>query len=250
MENTDKIKFRIACEKVVNKEHKKNGIGTLGEKTLHAVLKNYYEPHKENQEVKIGGYVADISGENGVIEIQTQSFNRLLEKLEAFLEFCNVTVVYPILKEKYVNWLDCNTGEIVDRRKSPRKGSIYDCFPELYKIKYTLDNPRFTLCLCILQAEEIRSLGSGKNQKNRKKTSSKYDKIPTDILDEIYLDSPKDYHMFIPCELKDKEFTVKDFAEKCRIDRKTAGIALNILTYLETVRKTGKQGRSILYKEN
>ena len=150
----DKLKFHEACDKIINAERERNGIGTLGEKTLHAVLKNYFEPHGDNQEIKIGGYVADIVGENGVIEIQTRQFNKLLKKLEAFLEFSDVTVVYPMAEIKYLRWLDIDTGELSQRRKSPRKAKIYDVFPELYKIKYTLDNPRFHLCLCMLEVED------------------------------------------------------------------------------------------------
>ena len=36
------------------------GIGTLSEKTIHAVLKNYYEPNIDYHEVVIGKFVADI----------------------------------------------------------------------------------------------------------------------------------------------------------------------------------------------
>ncbi|MGN0623314.1 MAG: hypothetical protein ACI4JA_05115, partial [Oscillospiraceae bacterium] len=120
----DSIRFDEACKKIINSQREKNGIGTLGEKTLHAVLKNYFEPHTENQEIKVGGYVADIVGENGVIEIQTGNFNKLLKKLERFLEFCNVTVVYPIAATKYLSWMDMDSGEITSRRKSPRRGKI------------------------------------------------------------------------------------------------------------------------------
>ena len=42
-----------------------SGIGTLGEKSVHAVLKAAYEPHGENREVAVGGYVADILGSLG-----------------------------------------------------------------------------------------------------------------------------------------------------------------------------------------
>ena len=46
------------------------GIGTLGEKSLHAALKYYFEPCPENHEQPLGGFVADAVGEHGVIEIQ------------------------------------------------------------------------------------------------------------------------------------------------------------------------------------
>ena len=82
--------------------------------------------------------MADIVGENGVIEIQTRQFNKLLKKLEAFLDYCDVTVVYPIPAVKYVRWIDTETGELSEKHKSPRKYTIYEVMPELYKIKYTL----------------------------------------------------------------------------------------------------------------
>ena len=44
----DKQKFKEACKSIIHAEREQNGIGTLGEKTLHAVLKQYYEPDKTN----------------------------------------------------------------------------------------------------------------------------------------------------------------------------------------------------------
>lgn len=53
-------------------------------KTLHAALKAYYEPDAESHEIKIGRYIADIVGENGIIEIQTQSFDKLRKNSRLF----------------------------------------------------------------------------------------------------------------------------------------------------------------------
>ena len=47
----DKEAFYAACEKIIGTQRSKKGIGTLGEKTLHAVLKNYYEPFEQNHEI-------------------------------------------------------------------------------------------------------------------------------------------------------------------------------------------------------
>lgn len=240
----DKLRFKQACDNIINKQRKQNGIGTLGEKTLHAVLKCYFEPHEDNQEISLGGYVADIAGENGVIEIQTRNFNALRKKLELFLEFCDVTVVFPIPQIKYLSWLDEQTGEIVSRRKSPKKGSIYDSLKELYKIKYTLDNPRMNFCAVMLELEEIRSLNGW--SKDKKKGSTRYDRIPIDIIDEIWLRCPDDYRILIPKELP-SEFTSADFAKCAKIRRNIAQLAVNILNYLGIIEKTGKKGRMILY---
>lgn len=209
-------------------------------------MKNYFEPYGENQEIRIGGYVADIVGENGVIEIQTRQFNKLLKKLEAFLDYCDVTVVYPIPAVKYVRWIDTETGELSEKHKSPRKYTIYEVMPELYKIKYTLDNPRFHLCLCMLETEEIRLLNGW--SKNKKRGSTRHDRIPKGLIDEIHIDCPADFDMFLPEDLP-KQFTSKDFALNAKISREYAQVTLNILTYLERVKRVGKQGASILYEK-
>ncbi len=88
--DVDGADFQRALEQAAVRE--RAGIGTLGEKSVHAVLKAAYEPHPENHEIPIGGYIADIVGEGGVIEIQTRALWRLKEKLAAFLQFCPVTV--------------------------------------------------------------------------------------------------------------------------------------------------------------
>lgn len=239
------VEFEAARNKIICSARQKNGIGTLGEKTLHAVLKNYYEPHTENHEIKVGGFVADIVVENGIIEIQTRNFSKLTKKLERFLEFCSVTVVYPIATVKYLSWLDPISGEITDRRKSPRKGSIYDIIPELYSIKYTLDNPRMNLCLCMLEVEEIKYLN--RRTKSRKKGTSKCDRIPLKLMDEIYIRSPYDYNIFLPKTLPE-EFTSLDLAAHAGIIRPLAQTTLNILSYLEVVERCGKYGNNIIYR--
>ena len=218
----------------------------MGEKTLHAVLKNYFEPFDDNQEIKIGGFVADIVGESGIIEIQTRGLKKLVKKLDAFLEVCDVTVVYPIAEVKWVSWLDCRTGEIVSRRKSPKKCKITDALYELYNLKYMLDNPRFHFCVCMLEIDEIRYLNG--RSKNKKRGSTRCDRIPVSVLDEIYFRNADDYRSFIPKGLAES-FTSDDFAKLAQIDSSTAWTALNILRYLGFVEENGKSGKRKLYCE-
>lgn len=237
--------FYNACEKIIGKDRSKKGIGTLGEKTLHAVLKNYYEPHEENHEIKVGRFVADIVGEQGVIEIQTRSFGSLLEKLDNFLEFCDVTVVYPLPALKYVSWLDMETGELSPKHKSPKKCRIYDAFKEIIRIKYALDNPRFHLVLCFLEVDEIRFLNGW--SENKKRGSSRCDRIPKDIIEEVRFDCVEDYRRFLPDGLPE-EFTSAHYAKACKINKQLASNGLNILNYLGLVERVGKKGNSFIYK--
>ena len=50
---TDKERFEWARDKIVGTEREKQGIGTLSEKTVHAVLKNFYAPDEDMHEIPI-----------------------------------------------------------------------------------------------------------------------------------------------------------------------------------------------------
>ena len=81
----DRLMFETACRTVTSGGRLQKGIGTKSERSVHAVLKNYFEPYHDSQEQKVGSYIADIVGESGIIEIQTASFSHLRESL---LSFC------------------------------------------------------------------------------------------------------------------------------------------------------------------
>ena len=48
----DRELFQQACNKIVMQERLRYGIGTLSEKTVHALLKNYLVPKEEYHEIK------------------------------------------------------------------------------------------------------------------------------------------------------------------------------------------------------
>ena len=96
----DQKLFADACQKIVAKERETNGIGTLKEKTMHAVLKNFYEPDISHQEIKVGRFVADILRDDEIIEIQTRSFNAMSNKINVFIENYHFKIVYKIKQKK------------------------------------------------------------------------------------------------------------------------------------------------------
>ncbi len=241
----DEALFHKACEEIIHIEREKNGIGTLQEKTVHAVLKQFYEPELSHQEIRIGKFVADIFREEEIIEIQTRSFNSMRKKLDYFLEQYPVTIVYPIIHTKWLFWIDEETGEVSKKRKSPRTGSPYDAYYELYKIKPYLTHPNLHLCLVLIDAEEYRLLNGW--SRDKKKGSTRYDRIPVKLVDEFYIGSPAEYGCVIPENLP-SHFTSKDFSKAAKIPRSLAQTALNILTYIKAVSRVGKQGNSWLYQ--
>lgn len=239
----DKGKFLAARKSL----HNHKGIGTLGEKTLHSVLKNYYEEHTENHEIKVGGYVADIVGENGIIEIQTRNFDKLRKKLTAFLEVCDVTIVYPVAQIKWLCWVDTKSGEITKKRKSNKKGIPHEIFHELYKIKEFLDNPRLKIIICMLELEEYRLLNGW--SEDRKKGSTRSERIPVEIIDEIIIENIIDYKRLIPEGLT-SGFSAKDFSMLTKLSINRAQTALNILNHVHAVNRISKKGNAYIYKIN
>ncbi len=241
----DREAFEAARKKIIGIDRQRLGIGTLSEKTVHAILKNYYAPNEDNQEIPIENYVADIFSQGEIIEIQTKQFNKLRDKLQTFLPLYPVTIVYPIPREKWLIWIDEETGELSKKRKSPAKGNPYMVFPELYKIKSFLKNPNLRFRLALLNIEEYKILNGW--SRDKKKGASRYDRIPTEYVQEVEIDCLADYMQFVPFELEEA-FTSKDFAEAAHIPVSLAQTVLNILYYVETVDRVGKKGNMYLYE--
>ncbi len=241
----DEGRFETIKNEIAWQNRQRQGIGTLSEKTVHAILKCYYAPNRDTHEVPVEGYVADVYEDGRILEIQTRNFDKLRRKLDAFLPEYEVTVIYPIPAEKWVIWIDEESGELSKRHKSPKKGSLYDVLPELYKIQMYLEHPHFHLRLVLLDMEEYRLL-NGWSQ-NRKRGSSRYDRIPTRIVEEYEFAQPRDYMQLLPIELGER-FTTKDLARTARIPVGMAQVAVRILTNIHVIRKVGKMGRMYLYE--
>jgi hypothetical protein len=243
----DEKRFEQAKNKIVGCERDRHGIGTLSEKTVHAVLKNYYAPDEDMHEIPIENFVADIYTGSEIIEIQTRAFNNMRRKLETFLAEYPVTIVYPIPHVKWLYWIDEESGEISERRKSPKRGNPYQAFIELYKIRPFLINDNLRLRIDLIDMEEYRLLNGW--SRDRKKGSDRYDRIPLAFIDEVCIDRREDYMQFVPSDIPD-EFTAKDFASCAHIPVRLAQTTLLILTDLDIVERIGKRGRGILYRVN
>lgn len=236
--------FEQAKNQIVGVERQKQGIGTLSEKTVHAILKLYYAPDTDMHEIPIENYVADIYTGKEIIEIQTRQFNRMRDKLTAFLRLYPVTIVYPIPRNKWLIWIDEESGELSKPHKSPVKGNVYQAFVELYKIKMFLKDPNLHLKFVFLDMEEYRLLNGW--SRDKKRGSHRYDRIPSAFAGEVSVDGVRDYMQFIPYDLEEP-FTSENFAKAAHIHKALAQTVLNILTHVECVERVGKKGNSILY---
>ena len=240
----DREAFEQAKLKVLLKQNDPHGFGTLQEKTVHAVMKLYYEPNEDFHEVPVEGYIADIYAEGHIIEIQNGNFNRLRSKLAVFLPLYQVTVVLPIPHYKWVIWMEEETGELSKKHKSPVTGNVYHAFPELYKIKQYLGHPNLSFAFPLLDMDEYRLLNGW--SKNRKRGSSRYDRMPLNLFDEVKVDRTEDFLQLVPYELEEP-FTVREFVQAVGIHRDLSGSVLPLLAYMQLLTRVGKRGREYLY---
>ena len=223
----DKERFCEACRALNGSVPSRNGIGVLSEKTLHSVIKRFIEPNEALQEVKVGGYYADIKNEYGIFEIQTRSFNRLRAKLTSYLETERVTVVYPIPATKRLIWIDAQTGELTTPRKSPKRGSYFDAFPELYKLDMLIANESLRVLLLMIDMDEYRYLNGW--SADRKKGSTRHERYPIALSDSLLLATKEDYEGLLPSDLS-SPFTSKEFASAAKTRLRIAQTVLTVLS--------------------
>jgi len=216
---------------------KESQIGTYKERTLHAALKIYFEPDTARHEIPFKGFIADILNENGIMEIQTKQFGRMRRKLDAFLPEMPVTIVYPVTRVKWLIWIDPETGAVTKKRRSPKVGTPYEVYYELYAISSYLRQPNLRIKIVMVDTEDYRTLDGW--SKDRKRGSTRAERIPVGIGEEIDIQCLADYRKLIPEDLPES-FTSADFARKAKLSRSSAQTALNILSQIGVVQRVGR----------
>lgn len=236
-------RFLEACRWATSRENTRQGIGTLGEKTLHSAVKYYFQPDPDMREVPVGPFVADALVDGGVVEVQTRSLYRLCPKLDYFLSQGKATVVYPVPAKKTVVWISPE-GDMTPPRKSPLKPTAGQVLPELYGLREFLGHPGFSLCVLLLEVEDYRLLnGWGRD---KKRGSTRYERMPVSLLQEVWVRSPGEYGKLIPESLPPL-FTSRELGRAVGVPSKRASSAANVLLRVGAIRREGKRGGAYLY---
>ncbi|MCX4356885.1 MAG: hypothetical protein OSJ43_11820 [Oscillospiraceae bacterium] len=248
----DKERFSAALGAALMNDKKgfHGSVGTQNEKLIHATLKNYYAPYSDEQEIKLGSFFADAVSEDGIFEIQTKALYRLKEKLRTFLEYSRVTVVHPVIGEYRTLFISEDTGEIANETQLRKQYSKLKIFEELYSIREFLNHENLSVIIVRLKTEKRVYFRGEKVPDMRNRTARKrclINQVPLEITEELRLDIPRDYEIFLPDKLPEK-FTKKQLcaaAKECR-----ASLRTEILRTAGIIVKVGEEGREYVYKVN
>ncbi|MFX0009441.1 MAG: hypothetical protein ACFE9R_03930 [Candidatus Hermodarchaeota archaeon] len=219
-------------------------IGTLKESSLHASLKQIYKEPGDMVEKPIGKYVIDIVRQNLLIEIQTINFSAIRRKLENLLKSNRVLLIHPVIKDKWIIYLEPSGGSLSQKRKSPQHGSFFNIFKELIYISDLLSNWNLIIEVILIQAEEIRI----KDNKGswRRSGSSIYDRKLLNILDRKIISNPEQLLRLIPLDLE-KPFTNRTLSESLNISIRLAQMMTYTLRKMNLLIVVGRIGNSYLF---
>jgi len=220
-------------------------IGTRNESSLHRDLKFSYAGKHGRTETKVGGFVADgISAAGEYIEVQTTNFAPLREKIKKLTARRQLCIVYPAIISKYLEVFNAD-GKRAYRRKSSRRGSIWDLFDVLVYAPDVPLLPRVSIEIVLVDAAEQR-VRDGKGSWRRKGLSIRDRQLIT-VHERIRLKKLSDYRRFVPFQRKE-EFTSANLAKKAGISPVLARKTLYVLAKLGIVTRTGKQRNAFVYR--
>ena len=263
---SDKIRFERVCRDILLADREREGIGTLNEKKLHTMLKFFVCDDKNCHEIKLEpfisdepdgsseetkptkrprNFVADVLCDCDIFEIQTGHLYPLKDKIQFYLEQTeyNVTIIHPLAVKKWVNYMSPTDGTVSRRVTSPKKEHPRDMLPELYSLIDFLGNRRLRVRALLFEVEEFR-LQSGRRGR---RSTTKYERIPTALLDMIDFNTPADYLDYSPEELT-SPFTAAEFGKAAGYRGIDTYSALKVLVKMGLVREDGKKGRAAAYK--
>lgn len=220
------------------------GIGTQNERSLHKAIKTWYAEEGDVFEVTLSsGYIADILRGNTVIEIQTRAFSKMKRKLDTLLPKHPVRLLYPVACEKHIVTVD-DVGNELRRKRSPKRGKMYDVFRELISLAEYLPKRRFTVEVLLAEVEEVRcedGLGSW-----RRKGVSVVDTRLVSVRERVTLGTKRGYMALLPKGLP-KPFTNKELATHAKVRKDLAAKMTYTLEKAGYLSRAGKKGNAHLF---
>lgn len=219
-----------------------SGVGTLNEKALHAQLKDWYSLPGDLREVPVDGFVIDLVRGHQLIEIQTRNLGAMRRKLEVLTVDHPVHILYPVATRKWLTKID-EQGEIVERRKSPKRQGVLDVFAELVSLPTLLDRDNLTLEVVLIEEDELRRHEPGTRWRTRGWAT--LERRLVSVSNTVLLDGNDALVRLLPA-LSDG-WTTEELAQSAGISRRLAQQIAYCLRKSGRASLVGKQGNASVY---
>jgi hypothetical protein len=220
-------------------------IGTLGEKPLHASLKQWYALPGDQIEVPVDSFVIDLVRGDLLVEIQTGGFAPLKAKVVTLLaRGHHLRIVHPIPAEKWIVKVD-GGGTVISRRRSPRRGTATDIFGRLVSIPDVFEHPNFEVEVLMTVEEEHRC--HQPSQAWRRRGWVVAERRLVQVVDSLSLETVHDLRVMIPNDLPDP-FTTADLASGLGRPRRAAQQMAYCLRRVGVLTEVGRKGNQIEYR--
>ena len=225
----------------------REGIGTYKEKKLHLILKEYFVRSAADREVPFRGFICDGKSGDVITEVMTGSLAGMGDKLKAFLTDHRVNIIFPLIVEKTLVWIEPDTGAMSRGRISPRRDGLSRLLSELVYILDHLSSPNLTLTAVSLKADEFR-LRNGRG-KEKKIGAEKLDRIPTELISVVEYRPCEDMALFLPSGLPDK-FTRDDVSKATGFSGRRLSGTVKALENTGVIVEVGPGKRPRYFKRN
>ena len=191
------------------------------------------------------GFVIDVVRDQLLIEIQTSGFSSMKRKLATLLAAKHrLRIVHPIPAQKQIVRVD-DAGEILGKRRSPKRGTVLDIFSELVSFPELVAHPNFEIQVLLTHEEEYRRHDPAKAW--RRKGWVVHERRLVSVEDVFEIRGTADLEALLPGSLPDP-FTTSDLAAAMSCPLRLAQQAAYCLRRAEVVDAVGKRGNSIQYR--
>jgi hypothetical protein len=217
------------------------------ESTLHREFKRIYADSDGQTEVRVGRFRVDVIRDGRLIEIQHASLAGIRDKVRQLLNAYDVTVVKPVVRRKYLIKLADDRRTIVQRRWSPKFGSVLELFRELVYFTSIFPHRRLRLEVPLIDVEEWREPAS-KRRRRRQSEFRVRDQRLLHIIDTTTLSSRTDLIPLLKVSLPAR-FHSGDLAKLLSIKGWQATRIAYCLRQCGAIEAVGKVGNARLYRQ-
>lgn len=218
------------------------------ETSLHRQLKHHFAADSESVEVTVDGFRIDAIDADGVlIEIQHSGLGSIRNKVKKLVDSGHrLRVIKPWIACKWIETFDREGGELLRRRKSPKKLKAIDIFRELIHFTQVFPHPKLTLE--VLTVDCIEQRVDRLNKRWKRKQYQTLDQHLAKVGDSNVLKTVADLWRILGDPKLPTEFDTKELADTIDQPRWFAQQIAYTLHRCSAIETTGKRGNSIVYR--